>query len=117
MNMMRAELPLRSQTPDAWAAAVLQDPIALLNDHAYLEKKAANNALELLNRWPDPEPPRSWISTLAAIARDESSHLLMVCRLLQQRGGRLAKAHRNLYANELRKLVRKGTGPQELADR
>jgi tRNA-(ms[2]io[6]A)-hydroxylase len=44
------ELPLLCETPDAWAAAVLRDPVALLNDHAYLEKKAATNALELWNR-------------------------------------------------------------------
>ena len=27
-------LPLASRTPDAWAVAVLQEPLALLNDHA-----------------------------------------------------------------------------------
>ena len=47
-----ADLPLRYRTPDAWARAALAHPLALLNDHAHLEKKAAGNALELLNRWP-----------------------------------------------------------------
>src|ERR1700746_4023207 len=91
--------PLKSRTPDAWAEAVLRQPLALLNDHAYLEKKAAANALELLNRWPEPDCPAMWVSTLAAIARDETAHLALVCRLLQRRGGQLQKMHRNEYAN------------------
>ena len=44
------DLPLLSRTPDSWAGAVIKDVLALLNDHAYLERKAASNALELLNR-------------------------------------------------------------------
>ena len=44
------EIPLLNRTPEEWAELALRDPLALLNDHAYLEKKAASNALELLNR-------------------------------------------------------------------
>jgi tRNA-(ms[2]io[6]A)-hydroxylase len=110
-------MPLLSRTPDAWAIGVLQQPLALLNDHAYLEKKAAANALELLNRWPEPRCPRSWVTTLAGIARDETAHLAMVCRLLQRRGGRLEKTHRNPYATDLRNQVRTGRGTKELLDR
>src|SRR5688572_8993768 len=107
--------PLLSETPDSWARAVLLDPLALLNDHAYLEKKAAANALELLNRWPEPAPPKLWITTLANVARDETVHLARVCKLLQRRGGRLHKMHSNPYASELRRLVRRGDGTRELA--
>jgi tRNA 2-(methylsulfanyl)-N6-isopentenyladenosine37 hydroxylase len=110
-------LPLLSRTPDTWAEAVLRQPRALLNDHAYLEKKAAANALELLNRWPEPRCPRLWVPTLAAIARDETAHLTLVCRLLQRRGGRLEKTHKNSYATALRHEVRKGSGTLELLDR
>src|SRR5437016_323667 len=90
-------LPLLSHTSVGWAEAALREPLALLNDHAYLEKKAAANALELLNRWPEPRCPRPWVPTLATIARDEVAHLQMVCRLLQRRGGRLEKMHKNNY--------------------
>jgi tRNA-(ms[2]io[6]A)-hydroxylase len=110
-------LPLLAHTPDSWAEAVLRRPLALLSDHAYLEKKAAANALELLNRWPEPRCPRAWLPTLASVARDETAHLAMVCRLLQRRGGRLEKMHRNGYATELRQQVRRGRGSQELLDR
>ncbi|MCI0641532.1 MAG: DUF2202 domain-containing protein [Gemmataceae bacterium] len=117
MRDNRYSSPLLSRTPDAWAEGVLREPLALLNDHAYLEKKAAANALELLNRWPEPKCPKLWIKTLAGIARDETTHLALVCRLLEKRGGQLAKMHKNPYANELRKLVRKGQGTLELLDR
>ena len=80
-------IPLASRTPDTWAASVLEEPLALLNDHAYLEKKAASNALELLNRWPEPGCPEDWVRTLAAIASDEAAHLSSVVRLLARRGG------------------------------
>lgn len=104
-------------TPARWAAMVLREPLPLLNDHAHLEKKAAANALELLNRWPQPSPPENWVAAMTAIARDEVEHLSTVCRLLARRGGRLAKSHSNPYASALHQLVRKGRGTEELVDR
>jgi tRNA 2-(methylsulfanyl)-N6-isopentenyladenosine37 hydroxylase len=115
--MKDAALPLRYVTPATWAPAVLADPLALLNDHAHLEKKAATNALELLNRWPEPRPPENWVAAMTAVARDEVEHLAVVSRLLARRGGRLTKSHSNPYASALHKLVRKGLGPEELVDR
>ena len=44
LNDKLETLPLESRTPSVWARAVLTDPIALLIDHAFLEKKAAQNA-------------------------------------------------------------------------
>lgn len=111
------ELPLRYETPATWADSALADPLALLNDHAHLEKKAAGNALDLLNQWPDPAPPEYWVEKMTAIARDEVEHLAIVTRLLARRGGRLTKHHRNLYANALREKVRVGQGPREVMDR
>ncbi len=100
-------LPLLSRTPLEWGRAVLQDPIALLSDHAFLEKKAANNAMALMTRWPDEWMP-GWVETMTSVARDEAAHLAQVTRLLMKRGGRLARFHKNPYANELRDLVRSG---------
>lgn len=112
-----ADLPLRFATPSAWAEQALRDPLALLNDHAHLEKKAATNALELLNRYPEPNPPENWVAAMTAIARDEVEHLAVVSRILARRGGRLSRQHRNEYASRLRGLVRMGRGPGELVDR
>ncbi|HEX8916691.1 MAG TPA: tRNA-(ms[2]io[6]A)-hydroxylase [Humisphaera sp.] len=112
-----APLPLRHDTPRAWADAVLARPLELLNDHAHLEKKAAANALELLNRWPEPNPPENWVAAMTAIARDEVEHLAVVSRMLARRGGRLTRQHANPYASALHRLVRRGRGVEELVDR
>lgn len=111
------DLPLKWKTPARWARQVLEQPLALLNDHAHLEKKAATNALVLLNRWPEPAPPENWVQAMTAIARDEVEHLAIVTRLLARRGGRLTRTHRNPYAHGLRDLVRVGHGLLELMDR
>jgi tRNA-(ms[2]io[6]A)-hydroxylase len=115
--MNAIDLPLRYATPPAWAPRVLEQPLALLNDHAHLEKKAAANALELLNRWPEPNPPENWVAAMTAVARDEVEHLAHVARLLARRGGKLTKSHGNPYAADLHRLVRRGKGPEELIDR
>jgi tRNA-(ms[2]io[6]A)-hydroxylase len=109
------ELPLHSRTPRAWGEAVLREPLALLADHAFLEKKAASNALELMTRWPGEWVP-GWVDAMTGVARDEAVHLSQVTRLIRRRGGRLERIHKNPYANALRLLVRKGDAG-ELLDR
>lgn len=106
-------LPLLSRTPASWAESVLTDPVALLIDHAFLEKKAANNAMDMMTRWPTDWVP-GWVETMTGVARDEAAHLAQVTRLLMKRGGRLTRVHKNPYANELRMLVRKGEATETL---
>jgi tRNA 2-(methylsulfanyl)-N6-isopentenyladenosine37 hydroxylase len=110
-----AVLPLHSRTPIEWGRAVLADPIALLVDHAFLEKKAANNAMELMTHWPNDWFP-GWVESMASVARDETAHLAQVIRLLIRRSGRLGRIHKNPYANALRMLTRKGEAA-EIVDR
>jgi tRNA-(ms[2]io[6]A)-hydroxylase len=109
------KLPLHSRTSIEWGRAVLADPLALLVDHAFLEKKAANNAMELMTQWPNDWLP-GWVETMTGVARDETAHLAQVVRLLMRRGGRLERNHKNPYANALRLLVRRGE-PVEIVDR
>lgn len=116
-NQNSEDLPLKSLTPRDWAEKALAEPLALLNDHAWLEKKAAANALELLTRWPGSEPPLSWVNVLTGIAKDEAVHLAQVTRILGRRGGQLSRTHSNPYANALRDLVRLGKGNLEILDR
>lgn len=108
-------LPLHSRTPLEWGLAVLSEPLSLLIDHAFLEKKAATNALELLTRWPN-DWLDGWVEAMTSVARDEMAHFAQVVRILLQRGGRLDRFHKNPYANSLRQLVRKASR-QELLDR
>ena len=102
-----AALPLRSRTPMEWGPAALADPIALLIDHAFLEMKAAQNAMELMTRWPNEWTP-GWVETMTSVARDETAHLSQVTRLLMKRGGRMERGHKSFYAAALRTLVRSG---------
>lgn len=103
-------------TPDEWAACALADELALLADHAHLERAAAANAMSLVRRWPEGADPDRWVARLAGVARDEVDHLALVSRTLAARGGRLPRDHRNPYATGLRQHVAAGTA-DELADR
>jgi len=116
VNLDRAAaLPLHSRTPIAWGREVLADPIALLVDHAFLEKKAANNAMRLMTHWPGDWFP-GWVEAMTGVARDEAAHLAQVIRLLIRRGGRMGRHHKNPYANALHTLTRKGEAA-EIVDR
>jgi tRNA-(ms[2]io[6]A)-hydroxylase len=106
-------LPLASRTPLAWGPQALADPIALLIDHAFLEMKAAQNAMELMTRWPKEWTP-GWVETMTSVARDETAHLSQVSRLLIRRGGRLERGHKSTYAAALRELVRNGRSGETL---
>jgi tRNA-(ms[2]io[6]A)-hydroxylase len=108
-----AALPLRLRTPLEWGPRALADPIALLIDHAFLEMKAAQNAMELMTRWPNEWTP-GWVETMTGVARDEAAHLSQVTRLLMKRGGRMERGHKSLYASALRTLVRGGKSGETL---
>lgn len=119
--------PLGWETPSRWVQQVVADLPSLLNDHAHLERKAASNALELLNRWPWPvrvhgqdaqsQDADSWSRALTSIAADEVRHLGQVLRLLVSEGGHFERSHVNPYAADLRRLVRMGQDRRELVDR
>ena len=96
---------------------MLASPVALLNDHAHLEKKAASNALDMLSRWPTTPPPENWVKSMVAIAKDEVDHLYLVIKYLESFGGNFSKHHKNGYATALHAYVRLGAGPLEHVDR
>lgn len=117
MNIPDPDLPLLYETPERWVVSALSDPLALLNNHAHLEKNAATNALSLLLCWPAPDPPENWVETMTSIANDEVSHLHVVSRILLRRGGRLTRVQANPYATELRGFIRQGRANLELVDK
>jgi len=67
----------------------------------FSRKKAALNAIQMLERWPNEWLP-GWVETMTSVARDEAAHLAQVTRILIRRGGRLERGHKNPYANALR---------------
>ena len=116
IDEVRDVLPLTWWTPPGWGDAVLADELALLADHAQLEREAARNALHLMRRAPLDVDMLQWTTKLNAVARDEVGHLGAVSARLGDRGGELPRTFSNPYAADLRGLVRKGEGPDEVAD-
>ena len=89
---------LRGETAPGWAAAVAEEPVALLSDHAQCELKAAASAMTLLKRNPDRP---GFALRLAPLIREEIDHLQQVLRLLDQRGETLGRDKDNPYAGGL----------------
>ncbi len=111
-------LPLRAETPAAWAEAALADPAGLLSDHAHCEKKAALAALSLLHAFPGE--PRSAL-LLAKLAEEELGHFRRVLEALQRFGWALRPDAGNRHAQGLlvaAESSRKGRkGHEPLLDR
>ncbi len=104
---------LRSRTDPAWLALALARFDEVLVDHAHCEKKAATNALSLLQSYPEiPGLP----ATMARMAREESTHLARVLELMEERGLALGRDAGDPYAQRLQELVRK-TQPDRRLDR
>jgi len=78
---------LRSQTPKDWfVRSGVGDPSnlgALLSDHLHCERKAAENALSLVRRYPHD---RDFVDTLSRLAHEETSHVIQVATLMQEHG-------------------------------
>ncbi len=94
---------LKSVTDPRWLPLALANLDAVLVDHAHCEKKAAANALSLLQSYPDvPGLP----AQMARLAREESAHLARVLTLLEERGLSLQHDPGDPYAQALQKRMR-----------
>jgi tRNA-(ms[2]io[6]A)-hydroxylase len=97
------EIKLRVATDASWLPQALQRFDEVLIDHAHCEKKAAANALSLLQAYPEvPGLP----ALMARLAREESAHLAKVLQLMEERGLILGKDAGDPYAQGLQKLLR-----------
>lgn len=91
-------VPLHCATSRAWVEAALAEPLALLDDHAQCELKAASNALAMVGRFPEYD---QLVRKLSALAREEMIHYRMVRDLLIQRGGTPTRPLPNPYVKGL----------------
>ena len=87
--------PLDHETPKEWVALVERDPLALLEDHAHCELKAAASAHALIAKNPDRA---ELVRDLADIAIEELEHFKVVVAELEARGGSLGEQSENTYA-------------------
>jgi tRNA-(ms[2]io[6]A)-hydroxylase len=94
---------LKVPTDAAWLPHALAHFDAVLVDHAHCEKKAAVNALSLLQVYPDvPGLP----AQMARLAREESAHLARVLQIMEARGLTLGRDEGDPYAQGLQRFVR-----------
>jgi tRNA 2-(methylsulfanyl)-N6-isopentenyladenosine37 hydroxylase len=104
-------LPLRTLTDARWIHLALRRFDDVLVDHAHCEKKAAAQALSLLQAYPElPSLPVQ----MAQLAREESGHLARVLRLMEERGLSLGADPGDPYVQKLRSLVRSPRALQRL---
>ncbi len=104
-------MKLKSATAPRWLEVALADFDSVLVDHAHCEKKAAANALSLLQIYPDiPGLP----AQMARLAREESSHLAKVLELMEERGLTLGRDEGDPYAKGLQQLMRDGSRERRL---
>ena len=103
---------LLSSTHPRWFAASTRDLGALLSDHLHCERKAAENALGLVRRYPHRGAS---IGQLSRLAHEETSHVVQVAALLARRGLPPRTDLPNRYARALLAEVR-GREPERLCD-
>ncbi|WNG14753.1 tRNA-(ms[2]io[6]A)-hydroxylase [Cystobacter fuscus] len=94
---------LREPSDPRWLPLALERFDEVLVDHAHCEKKAAANALSMIQVYPDlPGLP----AQMARLAREESAHLARVLELMAARGLTLNRDAGDPYAQGLQKAVR-----------
>jgi tRNA-(ms[2]io[6]A)-hydroxylase len=103
---------LRSVTRAGWFAAATADLAALLSDHLHCERKAAENALSLVRRYPHRGAS---VALLARLAHEETSHVVQVAAFMERRGLVPRADSPNHYARRLLAEVR-GDEPARLLD-
>jgi tRNA-(ms[2]io[6]A)-hydroxylase len=103
---------LLSSTHPRWFAASTSDLPSLLSDHLHCERKAAENALSLVRRYPHRG---NSVEALTRLAHEETSHVVQVAALLARRGWTPRADTPNHYARGLFREVR-GREPERLLD-
>lgn len=103
---------LRSSTSPAWFARSRRDLAALLSDHLHAERKAAENALGLVRRYPHDVQA---VEQLTRLAHEETSHCVQVAALMSERGLVPRPDTVNRYARGLLGLLR-GREPDRHVD-
>jgi tRNA-(ms[2]io[6]A)-hydroxylase len=102
---------LHAPSDPGWLPHALAHFNEVLIDHAHCEKKAAANALSLLQSYPEiPELP----AQMARLAREESAHLARVLDLMADRGLTLSRDAGDPYAQQLQKLIRTPSAERKL---
>lgn len=105
-------LCLKVPSQESWIAAARTDLDRVLLDHAHCEKKAAVNALALVNRYPGRD---MLVREMIALAKEEMEHFGMVYDFIRRRGGELARDPGDPYVQALHNEIRRNE-PERMLD-
>lgn len=104
-------LGLQFETATAWADIAKDNLQQILTDHAFLEQKAASNAVSLIINYSEET---KLVQAMSAIAIEEMEHFKMVHDLMVARGMVLGREQKNDYVIQLQKFFKK-TGDRKEA--
>ena len=97
-------LGLQFETKTSWAEIAKDDLQQILTDHAFLEQKAASNAVSIIINYSEET---ALVKEMSTIAIEEMQHFKMVHLLMVKRGFVLGREQKNDYAIRLQKFFNK----------
>ncbi len=97
-------LGLQFETQTSWAEIAKDNLQQILTDHAFLEQKAASNAVSLIINYSEET---ELVKEMSDIAIEEMQHFKMVHSLMVKRGMVLGREQKNDYAIKLQKFFPK----------
>jgi tRNA-(ms[2]io[6]A)-hydroxylase len=97
-------LGLQFETTTSWADIAKVNLEQILTDHAFLEQKAASNAVSIIINYSEET---ELVKEMSNIAIEEMQHFKMVHLLMVKRGMVLGREQKNDYAIRLQKFFTK----------
>jgi len=97
-------LGLQFETSTSWAEIAKDHLSQILSDHAFLEQKAASNAVSIIINYSEET---ELVKEMSNIAIEEMQHFKMVHLLLVKRGFVLGREQKNDYAVKLQNFFQK----------
>ncbi len=97
-------LGLQFETKTSWAEIAKDNLQQILTDHAFLEQKAASNAVSIIINYSEET---KLVQAMSAIAIEEMEHFKMVHDFMVKRGMVLGREQKNDYAILLQKFFTK----------
>ena len=97
-------LGLQFETETSWAEIAKVNLEQILTDHAFLEQKAASNAVSIIINYSEET---ELVKEMSNIAIEEMQHFKMVHLLMVKRGMVLGREQKNDYAIRLQKFFNK----------
>jgi len=96
---------LKTESSPEWLEHVFKNFDSFLIDHAACERKASATAMSLVAHYPDKT---KLVAAMIDLSLEELTHFKQVYEILQKRHLVLRVDEKDLYVNELLKLIRKG---------